>query len=74
VAAAENEPACATSRKTRSPLCETSVVVMRPIDQRVAAWRDAGATHLSINTMGAGFSTVEEHIAALASASQAVLG
>jgi probable F420-dependent oxidoreductase len=44
------------------------------IDQQVAAWRDAGATHLSINTMGAGFSTVDEHIAALASAGQAVLG
>jgi probable F420-dependent oxidoreductase len=44
------------------------------INQQVAAWRDAGATHLSINTMGAGFSTVDEHIAALASASQAVLG
>jgi probable F420-dependent oxidoreductase len=44
------------------------------IDQQVAAWRDAGATHLSINTMGAGFATVDEHIAALASASQAELG
>jgi probable F420-dependent oxidoreductase len=44
------------------------------IDQRIAAWRDAGATHLSINTMRAGFSTVDEHIAALSSASHAVLG
>ena len=44
------------------------------IDQQIAAWREAGATHLSINTMGAGFSTVDEHIAALASASQAALG
>lgn len=43
------------------------------IDQQVEAWRDAGATHLSINTMRAGFSTVDEHIAALASASHAVL-
>ena len=44
------------------------------IDQQIAAWRDAGATHLSINTMRAGFSTVDEHIAALDSASQAALG
>jgi probable F420-dependent oxidoreductase len=44
------------------------------IDQEIAAWRDAGATHLSINTMRAGFSTVDEHIAALASASHAALG
>ncbi len=28
-------------------------------------WRAAGATHLSINTMGCGFSSVEEHISAL---------
>ena len=45
-----------------------------PIDQQIAAWRQAGATHLSFNTMRAGFSTVDEHIAALASASQAALG
>jgi probable F420-dependent oxidoreductase len=43
------------------------------IDQQIAAWRDAGATHLSINTMRAGFSTVDQHIATLASASQAAL-
>jgi len=44
------------------------------IDQQIAAWREAGATHLSINTMRAGFSTVDQHIAALASAIQAALG
>jgi probable F420-dependent oxidoreductase len=43
-------------------------------DRQIAAWREAGATHLSINTMRAGFSTVDEHIAALASASRAALG
>jgi probable F420-dependent oxidoreductase len=42
------------------------------MDEQVAAWREAGATHLSINTMGAGFATVDDHIAALASA--AVVG
>jgi probable F420-dependent oxidoreductase len=33
----------------------------------VERWRAAGATHLSINTMRAGLSSVDEHIAALAS-------
>ena len=28
-------------------------------------WRSAGATHLTINTMGAGLATVDDHIAAL---------
>jgi probable F420-dependent oxidoreductase len=44
------------------------------IDHQIAAWREAGATHLSINTMRAGFATVDEHIAALSAASQAALG
>lgn len=61
---------------------ETSVTVARgnvgstsssSIDQQIAAWREAGATHLSINTMRAGFTTVDEHIAALTSASEAAL-
>jgi len=34
-------------------------------------WQDAGATHLSVNTMGAGLSTVDDHLAALATAAQA---
>ncbi len=29
------------------------------------AWRDLGATHLCVNTMGAGFTTTRQHIAAL---------
>jgi probable F420-dependent oxidoreductase len=28
-------------------------------------WREAGATHLSVNTMGAGLSTVDDHLAVL---------
>lgn len=32
----------------------------------VGRWRDAGATHVSVNTMGAGFSSVHEHADALA--------
>lgn len=34
------------------------------VDQ-VAAWADAGASHVSINTMGAGLQTVDDHLAAL---------
>jgi len=44
------------------------------IAQQIASWREAGVTHLSINTMRAGLSTVDEHVAALASAGQAALG
>lgn len=33
--------------------------------QQREEWRAAGATHLSINTMGSGFSSVQEHIDAL---------
>lgn len=29
------------------------------------AWRDLGATHMSINTMGAGFTSVDQHLARL---------
>jgi probable F420-dependent oxidoreductase len=32
----------------------------------LVAWRDAGATHVAVNTMRAGLSTVDQHIAALA--------
>jgi probable F420-dependent oxidoreductase len=33
-----------------------------------ATWRDAGASHLSVNTMGAGLSTVDDHLGALEAA------
>jgi probable F420-dependent oxidoreductase len=39
---------------------------------RVASWRDAGATHLSVNTMGSGLSTVDAHLEALAMAGGAM--
>ena len=38
----------------------------------VQAWERAGATHVSVNTMGAGLATVDEHIAALAAVAGAV--
>lgn len=38
----------------------------------VERWRNAGATHLSINTMGAGFKSVDEHLSALTAAAEAL--
>jgi probable F420-dependent oxidoreductase len=35
------------------------------------SWADAGASHVSINTMGAGLRTVDDHLAALAAAAEA---
>jgi hypothetical protein len=35
------------------------------IGAAVAAWSDTGASHLSINTMGAGLAGVDEHLAVL---------
>jgi probable F420-dependent oxidoreductase len=34
--------------------------------EQAARWRDAGATHLSINTMGAGLGAVDAHLGVLA--------
>jgi probable F420-dependent oxidoreductase len=42
--------------------------------EQAAAWREAGATHLSVNTMGAGFATVADHLVALGAASETLLG
>ena len=39
-----------------------------------ARWRAAGASHLSLNTMGSGLATPDDHIAALAAAMPAVSG
>ena len=36
-------------------------------------WRAAGATHLSINTMGAGLSGPDQHVAALSAAAEVAL-
>jgi hypothetical protein len=40
--------------------------------EHVARWRQAGASHLSINTMGAGLATVDDHVTALAAAAAAL--
>jgi probable F420-dependent oxidoreductase len=33
--------------------------------ETMAGWRDAGATHISLNTMGAGLATPDDHLAAI---------
>ena len=38
----------------------------------VGRWRDAGATHVSINTMNAGLGSVQGHLDALATAAEAL--
>jgi probable F420-dependent oxidoreductase len=40
--------------------------------EQAAAWRDAGATHLSVNTMGAGLRAVDDHLRALEAAAEIV--
>lgn len=44
----------------------------RDVADRVAAWRDAGASHVSVSTMGAGLESVDDHLAALAGAAAAL--
>jgi len=39
---------------------------------QAARWQDAGASHVSINTMGAGLATLDDHLAALAEAARAL--
>ena len=36
------------------------------VARELAAWADAGASHVSINTMDAGLKTVDDHLAVLA--------
>jgi probable F420-dependent oxidoreductase len=38
--------------------------------EHAASWRAAGASHISVNTMGAGLATVDDHLAALEAAAQ----
>jgi probable F420-dependent oxidoreductase len=35
------------------------------VAERAGSWREAGATHVSVNTMGAGLASVDGHLAAL---------
>ena len=38
--------------------------------EHAASWRDAGASHISVNTMGSGLRTVDDHLAALEAAAE----
>ena len=40
------------------------------VAEHAASWRDAGATHVSVNTMGAGLRTVDDHLRALEAAAE----
>jgi alkanesulfonate monooxygenase SsuD/methylene tetrahydromethanopterin reductase-like flavin-dependent oxidoreductase (luciferase family) len=40
--------------------------------EEAAAWRDAGATHLAVNTMRAGLPTLDDHLGALELAAEAL--
>jgi probable F420-dependent oxidoreductase len=42
------------------------------VADELARWSAAGATHVSVNTMGAGLRTVDEHLAALAAVAETV--
>ena len=42
------------------------------VAERVASWRGAGATHVSVNTMGAGLASVDDHLAALSEVAAAL--
>ncbi|MEQ7126486.1 LLM class F420-dependent oxidoreductase [Actinopolymorpha sp. B11F2] len=42
------------------------------VAENARRWRDVGATHLSINTMGAGLSSVDEHVDLLGQVASAV--
>jgi probable F420-dependent oxidoreductase len=39
----------------------------------LAAWGDAGASHVSVNTMGAGLGSVDEHLAALSAVAEVAI-
>ena len=49
----------------------TDAGVAKLVDQ-VGRWRDAGATHVSINTMNAGLGTVDRHLEVLATTAGAL--
>lgn len=42
------------------------------VGAEITAWADAGASHLSVNTMGAGLKTVDEHLAVLSKVAESI--
>jgi len=47
------------------PQLSVARVPEREWERYVSDWRQLGATHLCVNTMGAGFASLDEHVAAL---------
>ena len=45
---------------------------LEKVVEQVGRWRDAGATHVSINTMNAGLGSVDGHLEALATTARAL--
>jgi hypothetical protein len=43
------------------------------VARHFALWKTAGATHLSVNTMGAGLRGADAHIAAIAAAAEVAM-
>jgi probable F420-dependent oxidoreductase len=41
--------------------------------EHAAIWRDAGASHIAVNTMGSGLRTVDDHLAALEAAAEVLM-
>jgi hypothetical protein len=44
-----------------------------PLERHVAGWKALGAQYVSLNTMGQGYATVDQHIAALTEAAPIAL-
>jgi hypothetical protein len=45
---------------------------LETVASRVESWQRAGATHVSLNTMGAGFASVDAHLEVLARVADAL--
>ncbi|MDG4664512.1 LLM class F420-dependent oxidoreductase [Mycobacterium sp. 236(2023)] len=46
---------------------------LEAVARELSAWKDAGATHVSISTMDAGLATVDDHLAVLTSVAESLL-
>jgi hypothetical protein len=44
------------------------------VAEQLAQWREIGASHVSVNTMGAGFTSVGQHLDALERVAHLVAG
>jgi probable F420-dependent oxidoreductase len=57
--------------EARIPYRDGDPTAWRPV---IEAWRQAGATHIGLNTMGAGLASAADHLAALRKFAEAVRG